>query len=232
VFKSSDFLKPQDALVVFDIETIPQTILTKTQTYELEKRFKKSRLFEQVLKTEIDLAQATISAKKQFMAVSPYFGEIICIGLYWPESDRQEVLIGNEADILRKFWDRINANDFSGNFITFNGLSFDVPFIIRRSMKHKILPTNEKFLDTYRFQKQPHRDVYLMITGYDRDFPCNLDLACDTYDIPSPKHGEVRADNVYEYYLKGEIQKIADYCLRDVISTYQLFEVARKYIYI
>jgi predicted PolB exonuclease-like 3'-5' exonuclease len=228
-FTSSKEMERSETAVVYDIETIPQKGLSKIQESELQIRFERSKMYERTLKGIGEMSVA--AAKRKFMAISPYFGQIICIGLYWPCSKKKEALVGTEHQILTNFWDRIRQENFTGYFISFNGLSFDAPFIMRRSMILNILPTNQVFMDTYRYQKKPHRDVYLMISDFGTSFLANLDLACDAYGIESPKHGAVRADNVAEYYEKGEIQLIADYCLRDVMATNDLHAKAMKYIH-
>lgn len=235
MFVSGKDIQPTDGLCVYDIETVPQNNLSKIQSIELEKRFKRSRLLESGIKeikvppylAEYD--KEVEKLKSQFMATSPYFGKIVCIGMYWPTSNLKEALIGDEQSILEKFWSRIDSAHFSGNFVSFNGLEFDMPYIVRRSILHGILPTNEGFLNTYRFQKVPHRDVYLLLSDFGRNFHINLDLACEIFDIPSPKRGEVRAENVADYYEAGKIELIAEYCLKDIIATYLLYDKIRKY---
>lgn len=225
-FKSSKDIKPSDIFetaIVFDVETVPQDPLSVIQQAEFEKRFKKSKDFLSAAPEDIP------NLERKFLSVSPFFGKIICICVYFPESRTTRKLIGDEKSILTGFWDIIDQNKFSGLFISFNGLGFDVPFILRRSMILGIRPTHQRFCDTYKYQKIPHRDVYLMISEYDRGFTASLDLACDVCGVESPKHGVVKAENVEEYYKQGKIDLIADYCMKDVMATYEIYKLARYY---
>jgi len=225
-FKSSKTLSDnkQESFLVFDLETVPQASLSNTQQLELMRKVERSKEFDKT--TE----ENNVELIRKFQATSPYFGKIICIGIYFPTSEKKIALIGEEQVILERFWQFADSTLFTGTFVTYNGLDFDVPFILHRSMVHGIKPTHERFMDTGRYQKNGcHRDVYKMLTKYDPSAAITLDLACDIFNVPSPKNGPVRAATVYDYYLKGDINLIAEYCMKDVIATYQLYDKARYY---
>ena len=121
--------------LTFDIETIPQQApLTVIQQEELNRQLDKyfARMGDI---SEEDKAKAT----RLLMATNPYFGEIICIGLHRTVNDLYDskALVGEEKSILERFWKILES--FKGIFISFNGLNFDVPFILKRSMKYNIL---------------------------------------------------------------------------------------------
>lgn len=208
----------------FDIETIPQLNPSPIQLEELSR--KKENYSAKHL--EEDDAEVT----RLLMGTSPYFGQIICIGMGWySDADRQyksKGIIGDEPEILRTFWTSIAK--FNGIFVSFNGLEFDVPFIIARSMKHRIKITNNNFLDTRRFQRFPHFDVKQVMSDWDRYRSCTLNLACDHLGIPSPKDGEIKAKDVADAYSRGEINKIEEYCLRDVKATLDIYEIVAQYV--
>ena len=165
------------------------------------------------------------------MATNPFYGEIICIGLHKAVGDEfgTTTLMGSERAILEKFW-KILA-PFKGLFISFNGLGFDVPFILKRSMKYDLIPTSNDFLDQKRFSRKPHFDVKLIIGDWDRYAPGTLRLICEHLGIESPKEGIVKAENVEDEFKKGNIQAIADYCLKDVVATYKAYLKLNKYLY-
>lgn len=166
--------------------------------------------------------------RRKIMATDPLLGQIVCIGMHYAPSDVSVVLTDkSEKVILEKFWKAIAS--FNGVFIGFNSVRFDVPFIIRRSMLHRITPTNKTFLQCTKFDPYPpHFDVMLQLSG--RDGFISLKNACAAFGIPSPKDGAIRADGVETAYYSGKIKEISEYCLRDVIATYKLYEIIINYI--
>lgn len=212
-------------ILTFDIETIPQQEpLSDIQEEELDKKLERYLL----RKPESDPDEA----KKLIMGTSPYFGEIIVIGLHKFDSiqDAEDTiaLTGSEEEILKRFWNIIKNH--VGLFVSFNGLSFDVPFILKRSMKHSVPPTNSDFMNTRRYSKFPHFDSKEIIADFDRFAAPTLRLACELLGIPSPKEGEVKAEDVAKVFKeKGGLEKIANYCIKDVEATYLLFRKLQKY---
>lgn len=209
----------QDSLT-FDIETIPyeDSELSEIQKEEIERKVDKY--------LSKNPGEDMQEAKRLIMGTSPYFGKIIVIGLLKADAQGDYETLALKGDdeqkILRDFWSILSRH--KGLFISYNGLSFDVPFILKRSMKHQIPTTNRDFMMTYRFKKHPHFDVKEVISDYDRFAAPTLHLACDHVGVPSPKEGEVKASEVYDAYKEGRLQEIADYCVRDVKSTYEVYK--------
>ncbi|MBC8409977.1 MAG: ribonuclease H-like domain-containing protein [Rhodobacteraceae bacterium] len=213
-------------LIVFDIETIPQqSPLTDIQTEKLEQKLKR------MLGDDFSNKEKYESKKQLIMGTNPYFGEIVCIGikkvLATGDFDAT-ALIGDEADILNKWWKIIKSH--RGRFVHFNGLGFDVPWILKRSMLHKIVPTHREFLDTRRFTKFPHFDVQMIMADWDRYAMASLDQTCEFLNVPSPKEGEVKASEVAQAFKDGRIKEIAEYCLRDVDATHHVYNIVQQYV--
>lgn len=207
----------------FDIETIPQRA-----PFSIIQEEEFSRKLETYLskRSEEDVEEA----QRLLMGTSPYYGEIICIGLGYENGDgefKTRSLIGEEPLILTNFWNLISK--FTGTFVSYNGLEFDVPFILARSMKHNIKVTNKNFIDTRRFQKYPHFDVKQVMSDWDRFRSCTLRLACDHLGIPSPKENDIKAKDVAKAFAEGRIEEIQEYCLRDVKATLQIFKIVKNY---
>jgi len=213
--------------ITFDIETIPfQGVLTNAHEEEI---LKKSKL---ILKTPNPTEEELASVRDFVMAVNPYMGEIICIGLHGVTFSGEEQLIaltGTEKEILTKFWSGISEH--AGVFVSFNGVDFDVPFIIKRSIFHQIRPTNNNFMDLKRFSRWPHFDVRAVMGDFDKFASGTLDLITQFCGVQSPKEGDIKAEDVYKAYKDGRISEIADYCLRDVKSTYEVYSIIKNYTF-
>ncbi len=209
----------------YDIETIPEEVseLTSTQTEQIQKKL------DRYLKAHPEEVVNKESIRNMLMATNPLFGRIVCIGLTYlsGENVREVGLVGEEKDILASWWNEIKS--YSGTFVSFNGLEFDAPYIMTRSMKYSIAPTNKNFCSLQRFQRYPHYDVMQWACNWDRFKSSGLKTLCDFLGIPSPKEGEVAAENVYSAYKDGQIDKIKEYCLKDTKATLQIYNKLKKY---
>lgn len=209
--------------LTFDIETIPQIEeLSDIQQEELQKKT------ESYLRRRPDVEEE--EARKLLMGTSPYFGEIVCIGLYKVEDgeEKSAAITGTEQEILKTFWNVLKK--FEGIFISYNGIKFDVPFIVKRSMKHGIKPTSINFLDTKPFKRFPHFDVQNVLADHNRFDTVSLRLACELLGVESPKEEGIAAKDVAEAYHSGRIQDIADYCVRDVKATFEVYKIIKDYL--
>ena len=118
---------------------------------------------------------------------------------------------------------------FKGVFVSYNGLDFDVPFILMRSIKYDIEPSNTDFTNTRRFSQYPHYDVMHWAASWDRFKIVSLRALADFMGLPSPKEGEIEACNVYQAFQDGRIDEIAEYCLKDTEVTLKTFVKLKKY---
>lgn len=220
-----------DDVISFDIETVPQRRSMSKKQKELYKKLMQS----QMKKAFPDGYKPMISEIKKVrglvMATTPYLGEIVVIGMHRVRGNESAsiALIGTEKEILERFWD--NLRGFTGLFVSFNGLDFDVPFIVKRSMYHGIKPTNNNFIDLKRFSKWPHFDVKQVMGNWDKFATGNLDMICDFLNIPSPKEGEVKAADVEQACQDGRIDEVGKYCVRDTVATYLVYDVCKDYSY-
>ena len=210
--------------VGFDIETIPQQkALTRSQQEwldnKLEFALEKAPSYESKEET-----------RRRVMATTPYLGEIVCISLGEVNGSqiRTESFTGTEKELLKNFWDVIGKVP-NATWVSFNGLKFDVNFIVMRSLYHKILPTNKNFLNTSKFRKYPHFDVMAWLADWGYPSP-TLDIACDLAGVKSSKEGEIKAKDVAQAFEDGRIDEIAEYCEEDVRATLEVYLQLKHYV--
>jgi predicted PolB exonuclease-like 3'-5' exonuclease len=75
-------------------------------------------------------------------ALDALSGQILCIG-YRIEHETPSVLCcdaDGEAEMLRQWWQLISSMERQPSLIGFNVKPFDLPFLIKRSWKHRITP--------------------------------------------------------------------------------------------
>jgi DNA polymerase elongation subunit (family B) len=73
-------------------------------------------------------------------ALDAMSGQVLCIG-YRLERDEPAILSSDadgEAAMLRQWWELLNTWERQPRLIGFNVKSFDLPFLIKRSWKHRI----------------------------------------------------------------------------------------------
>lgn len=187
-----------------------------------------------------------VKAAKEGMGFSPLTGQIVAIGAYNPDSEKgavyyqapgndalerqeeniQYIRVSDEAELLRRFWD---AAAHYRQFITFNGRSFDAPFLLVRSAIHKIRPT--KNLMPNRYSGDGHIDLYdrLAFFGAVRR-NMNLHMWCQAFGITSPKSKGVTGYEVAGLFAEKKYDDIARYCMDDVYATTELFKYWSDYI--
>lgn len=219
--------------LVFDIETVGVDFEALDETAQ--------GLLLQTAKDDFEKA-----AIKEMLGVSPLTGQVVVIAVLNPETgkgasyyqrqddkDVEEEIDGylmvpckNEKEILERFWELATHYD---QFITFNGHSFDCPFIMIRSAINKVRPTVQ--LMGYRYSDKPHLDVYDKITNYGAvRFKRSLHLWCQAFGIESPKDQGITGHEVGQYFKDKRCREIALYCVGDIKSTAKLYEYWEKYM--
>jgi len=132
---------------------------------------------------------------------------------------------GNEKEILEKFW--ANIKNYR-QFITFNGRSFDCPFLLIRSAILAVKAT--KNLMPYRYGTGEHVDLLEQLTFYGAARKFNLDFYCKAFGIESPKSHGLNGHDVPKYFRAGKTLEIAKYCAGDLQATKELYERWQKHI--
>ena len=89
------------------------------------------------------LAEAEVNHQRDFFgkaALDPLTGRVVAVGLLYPDSGEFAVIgHDDEAATLREFWQATKGemgriNQMAG----FNSNAFDLPFLIRRSWRHRV----------------------------------------------------------------------------------------------
>lgn len=160
----------------------------------------------------------------------PEFGKIVCIsyGYFCTKDNKWKVESlddknSDEVTLLKSFAALINSK-FSHHILAgFNIKKFDVPFVYRRMLVHKILPP----IQFDNWDKKPWEivslDLYRVWSEINTiNSMCSFDLVCHLMGVESPKNGDVKGSNVKEYYFNGSIDDIVKYCRKDVQASIRL----------
>jgi 3'-5' exonuclease len=234
------------ATIVFDIET---TALPLENFDEAQQEY----LFREAEKLPDDTARiARREEITKFMSLWPFTSQVVCIAMLNAETLRGQVLFtaeefeegeegeeggpvefmpcADETELLTAFWDVAKHYD---NVVTFNGRGFDVPFIYLRSALLQV-PISKKNWLGYRYATEPHCDLAEQLTFYSvsgRDGAArrfNLDFYCKAFGIESPKSHGVTGMDVGTLLAEKKFREIAEYCLRDVRATVELYKIWKE----
>ena len=229
------------ATLVFDIETSAQPLENFDETQQ-EYLFRETEKIEDLIVREAKREEIT-----RFMSLWPFTSQVVCIAMLNAETQRGQSLFiaedfedaseegaavkfvpcADEFELLTAFWDVAKHYD---NIVTFNGRGFDVPFIYLRSAVLNVPISRNNWLG-YRYATEPHCDLAEQLTFYSvsgRDGAArkfNLDFYCKAFGIESPKSAGVTGMDVSTLMAEGKFREIAEYCLRDVRATMELYQI-------
>lgn len=232
------------ARLVFDIET---SALPLGNFDEAQQEY----LLREALKLEDEPAR--IARREEILRqfnLWPFTARAVCVAMLNADTLRGQVLFlaedfqedaaeggpvefvpcVDELELLTAFWDVAKHYD---EIVTFNGRGFDVPFLYLRSGLLNVPITKKNWLG-YRFATEPHCDLAEQLTFYGvsgregaaRRF--NLDFYCKAFGIDSPKSHGVTGMDVNTLMAEGKYREIAEYCLRDVRATVELYRIWKE----
>jgi DNA polymerase elongation subunit (family B) len=229
------------ATLVFDIET---SALPLDNFDEAQQEY----LFRECEKIADETAREARRTELRHMCnLWPFTSRVVCIAMLNAETNRglslfiaedfdeepdeaapvKFIACADEAELLTQFWDAAKKFD---NVVTFNGRGFDVPFIYLRSAILNV-PISKKNWLGYRYATEPHCDLAEQLTFYSvsgRDGATrrfNLDFYCKAFGIESPKSHGVTGMDVNTLMAEKRFREIAEYCLRDVKATVELYKI-------
>jgi DNA polymerase elongation subunit (family B) len=230
--------------LIFDIETVGEDFdsLDKTTQDVLTRWIKRESVSNEDYNESLE-------ELKEGLGFSPLTGEIVAIGVldcdknqgvvYFqaPGENIAEFSEGNikfkqmtEKEMLESFWQ--GAKNYE-EFITFNGRSFDVPFLAIRSAVHKIRPSRNLTEGRYLYQQKDckHIDLLDQLTFYGAvRRKGNLHLWAKAFGIQSPKADGITGDDVSRLFRERKFIDIARYNVGDLRATRELYNFWNSYL--
>ena len=162
----------------------------------------------------------TVDGEKiQKRSLKPELGKILCIG-YIKETGEgmsQELIRGNESQILEEFWHVAKDADL---FIGHGIFRFDLRFIAYRSNIHGVKPTQALSLSSYQGER-----IYDTMVEWEKktgESFVSLERLAEKLGIESPKR-KLRGEFVYAYHKADKDEEIYDYCVGDVEATRKIY---------
>jgi len=231
--------------LIFDIETIGENFdeLDSATQEVLTKWIKKDS------ESEEEYVKA-LEELKSGLGFSPLTGQIVAIGVLDYDKNQGVVYFQapgenfkdfqkenitfkpcSEKEMLENFW---KGAEKYNEFITFNGRSFDAPFLAVRSAVHKIKTSKDlmsnRYLNSQRFGAT-HIDLFDQLTFYGAvRRKGGLHLWCRAFGITSPKAQGVTGDDVAQLFKEKKYKEIARYNVGDLNATKELYDYWKNYI--
>lgn len=176
-------------------------------------------LFSAALADEQRQAEDDLYAKSAFDGT---YSRIVCIGML-EFSDQMEARSavawfgGNERELLRQFWARV-SRERPSLFITHNGLSFDLPFIKKRSIIHQVKPSMD--INLAKFRTEPVYDTMAVWSNWDTRGWVKLDVLARALQVDTKSGSGEQVAGMWE---QGRGTELAQYCLQDTYVTYACY---------
>lgn len=221
--------KPR-SLVVFDIETVPDTDLCSSligEDVSSETEEKKRQLMAQY---HLDITDGANDFLRQpfhkIVTLSIIFANIATTPENHEEFSGIQILSLSkpsltEKEIVSRFFSSIEKN--SSRLVSFNGRIFDVPVLKYRAMINGIQSgyfyENDKY--SYRYSHEWHCDLIELFSDFGASAKVKLSELCATFKLPG-KMG-VDGSQVSQLYDNGKYNEIRDYCEIDALNTYLLY---------
>ncbi|GIL22857.1 MAG: 3'-5' exonuclease [Bacteroidota bacterium] len=158
------------------------------------------------------------------------FGKIIVIGI--GKYTEQNGVLGlrtryfadhDEKKLLTEFGAVLEKMGAGVKLCAHNGKEFDFPYICRRSLVNNLPIPSVLNMSGKKPWEIGHLDTMEMWKFGDFKHYTSLDLLASIFDIPTSK-GVMDGSMVSEvYHSQGDLRKIAEYCIGDVVAVAQLY---------
>ncbi|MBQ0153083.1 MAG: ribonuclease H-like domain-containing protein [Chryseobacterium sp.] len=217
---------PLEKVLFLDIETVPNYAN-----------------FQEVPETEQNLwdKKTKYQRKEDFSAEEYYdragimaeFGKIICISIgIIDKNDTLKIKSfadDDEKKLLLEFGNIFNSQRLRDVILcAHNGKEFDFPWIARRFLINGMMPPVPFQMFGKKPWEIPHLDTMELWKFGDYKSFISLELMAHVFGIPTPKD-DIDGSMVSSiYYIEKDLQRIVDYCEKDVLTLANIFRRMRQ----
>lgn len=213
-------------IFVFDIETIPD-IEYGRRLYNLG-----GLTDEEVVQALYRLRRQETNGASEFLRF--HLHKIVAISVILRSRDQLKVWSlgdsqASEKELVERFFAGIDK--YSPSLVSWNGGGFDLPVLHYRALLHGISAPRywetgdeeqafrwNNYLNRFHYR---HMDLMDILSGYQSRAVAPLDEIALLLGLPG-KMG-LSGALVWDYYQRGEIEQIRNYCETDVLNTYLVY---------
>jgi predicted PolB exonuclease-like 3'-5' exonuclease len=203
--------------VALDLETVPDEDLVAAVDGE------PARPYPEKLRRLLDERRSRSGGRTDFLPI-PYHRPVVACTLEAEERDGVVRVVdastwtdraGDEVAFLRRIWQRIAGR----TLVSFHGRGFDMPVLEMRSLKLGV-PAPRWFQGARAEGAEDHLDLIELLSNGRAAPAAPLDLYAKLVGLPGK--GEVAGPDVHSLYAAGALERIAAYCMTDVVQTWLL----------
>jgi hypothetical protein len=148
-------------------------------------------------------------------------GEVVCRGVLGRERETLRFHL-DEARTLRGFWNQLRGFDERHDLVIGHNLyDFDLPFLYKRSFIQRVRPSVRLSFARYRsrpiFDTMKEWELWAWRPGI------KLDELADVLRLGITKTEGMDGSCIYDRFREGRHEEIADYCMRDVELTREIY---------
>ena len=213
-------------ILFLDIETVPLVYYHKDLDKKSQELWNKKTTF---LQQRENLGPDEIYDKAGIYAE---FGKIVCISVGFVVQLAGEIQIRlksfaskDEKKLLQEFLDLLNSHYNNNSYMLcgHNGKEFDFPYISRRLLINGL--TLPVLLDNHGKKPWEINNIDTLDLWKFGDYKhyTSLDLLTHIFNIPTPKENMDGSQVAKVFYEEDNLDKIINYCEKDVVATIQLF---------
>ena len=218
---------PLERILFLDIETVPgfgsweDLSETEQMLWDKKTRFQRKEDF---------TAEEFYSERAGIMAE---FGKIICITIGMVEKNDtlkiKSFADDDEKKLLLEFGEIFNSPRLRDVIhCAHNGKEFDFPWIARRFLINGMQPPTPFQMFGKKPWEIPHIDTMELWKFGDYKSFVSLELLAHLFGIPTPKD-DIDGSMVSSiYYIEKDLQRIVDYCEKDVLTLANIFRRMRQ----
>lgn len=213
---------PFDKILFLDIETVPQF-------YQFDELPDDGKKFYDA-KTKMLQKEKSVEEVYDRAGIYAEFGKIICIsvgyiheGVLGRQIRLKSFFHDDEETLLNQFVRLLDENPRFSILCGHNAKEFDFPFICRRLLINGISIPDILNIAGKKPWEIAHLDTMELWKFGDFKAYTSLALLCYVFNIPTPKDDISGADVARVYYEEKNLERIKDYCEKDVIALIQLF---------
>jgi len=157
------------------------------------------------------------------------FGKIVCIsvGLFHTQNGKLSFRVNsyfgdNEIEVLNQFNALLSKQPKDLILCAHNGKEFDFPYLCRRMLVNAVSIPHQLQIAGKKPWEINHIDTMELWKFGDYKNYTSLNLLAAIFNIPTPKD-DIDGSMVKDvYYKEKDLQRIATYCQKDVITTAQI----------
>ncbi len=159
------------------------------------------------------------------------FSKVVCIGYgaFGHQNGKDVFKVGaieghDEEALLQEFSYLMTNTLKKYTLCAHNGKEFDFPFLCRRMLINQVPFPPQLNIQGKKPWEVDLLDTLEMWKFGDRKNFTSLELLCHVFDIPTPKDDISGADVARVYHQENNLDRIVEYCKKDVVSLARLYQ--------